>query len=61
MQNYPQNCSAFSQAFVPVLAATREKDGDASTRELIDQIATVLAWALTATCVIGVARKHELR
>ncbi|MDM7948128.1 murein biosynthesis integral membrane protein MurJ [Hydrogenophaga sp.] len=46
---------AFSQAFVPVLAATREKDGDASTRELIDQIATVLAWALTATCVIGVA------
>ena len=46
---------AFSQAFVPVLAASREKDGDAATQLLIDQVATVLAWALTATCVLGVA------
>ena len=46
---------AFSQAFVPVLAAAREKDGEEATRQMIDQIATVLAWALTATCVIGVA------
>ncbi len=46
---------AFSQAFVPVLAAAREKDGEAATRELVDQIATVLAWALTFTCVLGVA------
>ena len=45
---------AFSQAFVPVLAASREKDGDAATKVLIDQVATVLAWALTATCVLGV-------
>ena len=45
---------AFSQAFVPVLAGVREKEGDAATRQLVDQIATVLAWALTITCVIGV-------
>ncbi|TDQ45236.1 murein biosynthesis integral membrane protein MurJ [Tepidicella xavieri] len=45
---------AFSQAFVPVLAATREKDGEAATRELINQVATVLAWALTLTCILGV-------
>jgi putative peptidoglycan lipid II flippase len=46
---------AFSQAFVPVLAASRERDGDAATHALIDQVATVLAWALTLTCVLGVA------
>ena len=45
---------AFSQAFVPVLAASREKDGDAATQVLINQVATVLAWALTAVCVLGV-------
>jgi putative peptidoglycan lipid II flippase len=46
---------AFSQAFVPVLAGAREKDGDDATRVLVSQIATVLAWALTITCVLGVA------
>jgi putative peptidoglycan lipid II flippase len=46
---------AFSQAFVPVLAGVREKEGDEATRAMVDQIATVLAWALTLTCVIGVA------
>jgi putative peptidoglycan lipid II flippase len=45
---------AFSQAFVPVLAGARETDGDAATRVLVSQIATVLAWALTITCVLGV-------
>ncbi len=45
---------AFSQAFVPVLAATREKEGDDATRELVSQIATVLAWALLITTVLGV-------
>ena len=45
---------AFSQAFVPVLAAAREKDGEDATRELVSQIATVLAWALTFTCILGV-------
>jgi len=46
---------AFSQAFVPLLAATREREGDAATRLLIDAVATVLAWVLLLTCVIGVA------
>jgi putative peptidoglycan lipid II flippase len=45
---------AFSQAFVPLLAATRERDGDEVTRRLIDAVATVLAWALLATCALGV-------
>ncbi len=45
---------AFSQAFVPVLAGVREKEGDDATRVLVNQIATVLAWALTVTCVLGV-------
>ncbi len=45
---------AFSQAFVPVLAATREAEGDAATRSLIDAVATVLTWTLVAVCVLGV-------
>jgi putative peptidoglycan lipid II flippase len=46
---------AFSQAFVPVLAASKASAGDAQTRLLIDRTATLLLWALLATCVIGVA------
>jgi len=45
---------AFSQAFVPLLANTRVSDGDEATHRLIDAVATVLAWVLLATCVIGV-------
>ena len=40
---------AFSQAFVPILAASREQEGDEVTHRLIDAVATVLAWALLAT------------
>jgi putative peptidoglycan lipid II flippase len=46
---------AFSQAFVPTLARSKEADGDEATHRLIDSVATVLAWALLATCVLGVA------
>jgi putative peptidoglycan lipid II flippase len=45
---------AFSQAFVPLLAASRERDGDGPTHALIDAVATVLLWALVAVCVLGV-------
>jgi putative peptidoglycan lipid II flippase len=45
---------AFSQAFVPSLAHSKESDGDAATHRLIDGVATVLAWALLATSIIGV-------
>ncbi len=45
---------AFAQAFVPVLANVRAGEGDEATRGLIDAVATVLAWVLLATCVVGV-------
>ena len=45
---------AFAQAFVPLLANSRIAEGDEVTHRLIDAVATVLAWALLATCVIGV-------
>jgi putative peptidoglycan lipid II flippase len=45
---------AFSQAFVPILAGTRTREGDDVTHLLIDAVATVLAWALLLTCALGV-------
>jgi putative peptidoglycan lipid II flippase len=45
---------AFSQAFVPLLAATRAEHGDEATRGLIDAVATLLAWVLLLTCIAGV-------
>ncbi len=45
---------AFSQAFVPVLAASKAQHGDAATQRVVDRVATVLAWALLLTCVLGV-------
>jgi len=44
---------AFTQAFVPILAATRASEGDEVTRRLIDAVATVLAWVLVGLCVVG--------
>ena len=46
---------AFSQAFVPVLAASKTQNGEEATRLLIDRVATLLSWALLLTCVLGVA------
>lgn len=51
---------AFSQAFVPALAHTREQQGEAATRLLVDSVATVLAWVLMATCAVGVAASPAL-
>ncbi|MBU1360618.1 MAG: lipid II flippase MurJ, partial [Gammaproteobacteria bacterium] len=45
---------AFSQAFVPVLAATRTEDGDEGAKALVDHVATLLTWALVTVCAIGV-------
>jgi putative peptidoglycan lipid II flippase len=45
---------AFSQAFVPILAATREAEGDQTTHRLVDAVATVLFWALLAVVALGV-------
>ncbi len=46
---------AFSQAFVPVLAASKSQNGDEATKVLIDRVATLLTWILLLTCVAGVA------
>jgi putative peptidoglycan lipid II flippase len=45
---------AFSQAFVPVLAASKAQNGDDATKILIDRVATLLAWTLLLTCIVGV-------
>ena len=46
---------AFSQAFVPVLAATKATEGEDATRVLLDRVASLLLVALLFTCVLGVA------
>jgi putative peptidoglycan lipid II flippase len=46
---------AFSQAFVPVLSEYRTRRGDADTKLLVDRTATLLALALLAVTVMGVA------
>lgn len=45
---------AFSQAFVPVLATVKQQQGEEATRQLVDRVATVLAWVLLAVSVLGV-------
>ena len=51
---------AFSQAFIPVLAATKAQEGEAATQILIDRVATILAWVLLVVSVIGVAAAPAL-
>lgn len=45
---------AFSQAFVPVLAEYREREGEAATAELIGNTAGVLALVLCGFVILGV-------
>jgi putative peptidoglycan lipid II flippase len=45
---------AFSQAFVPVLAASKAQQGEEATKLLVDRVATLLAWTLVLVCVAGV-------
>ncbi|WP_028605068.1 murein biosynthesis integral membrane protein MurJ [Ottowia thiooxydans] len=45
---------AFSQAFVPVLAATRATEGDVGAKLLIDRVASLLALVLLLLSVLGV-------
>lgn len=45
---------AFTQAFVPLLAATKAEHGEAATQLLIARVATVLFWMLAAVSVLGV-------
>ncbi len=45
---------AFSQAFVPVLAQYRTRNGEEGTKLLVDRVATVLTLSLVAVSAIGV-------
>jgi putative peptidoglycan lipid II flippase len=45
---------AFSQAFVPVLAASKAQNGEEATRQVIDHVATLLAWSLLVLSLMGV-------
>ena len=45
---------AFAQAFVPVFSETREKEGEASVRRLINQVAGRFGLILIAISVLGV-------
>lgn len=45
---------AFSQAFVPILAESRSRDGDEVTRRLLDAVGTVLFIGVMVTSLVGV-------
>lgn len=45
---------AFSQAFVPILAETKERQGGEATRELVDRVASFLALVLLLVSIAGV-------
>lgn len=44
---------AFSQAFVPVLAASKAQHGEEATKVLIGHVSTVLAWVLLIVSLLG--------
>jgi putative peptidoglycan lipid II flippase len=46
---------AFSQAFVPILAEYKNRQGEAATKEMVGHVATILSWSLLITCALGVA------
>src|SRR5688572_8657695 len=46
---------AFSQAFVPILAEHKNRDGHEATRALNDRVATLLFLALVVTAALGMA------
>ncbi|MGL4667302.1 MAG: murein biosynthesis integral membrane protein MurJ [Saezia sp.] len=45
---------AFSQAFVPILASSKEQNTPEQTKQLLDSVASTLAFALLITCIIGI-------
>ena len=45
---------AFSQAFVPVLAASKAQNGEEATRQAVNHVATLLAWSLLVLSLLGV-------
>ncbi|MDP2640557.1 MAG: murein biosynthesis integral membrane protein MurJ, partial [Betaproteobacteria bacterium] len=45
---------AFSQAFVPILAEYRTRNGEGETRLLVDRVATALSLAVLAVSILGI-------
>lgn len=45
---------AFTQAFVPVLAACKTAEGEAGAKQLVDHVGTLLTWTLVLLCAAGV-------
>jgi putative peptidoglycan lipid II flippase len=45
---------AFSQAFVPLLAACKNRQGDGETKQLVDRAATLLFVAVTLVALLGI-------
>jgi putative peptidoglycan lipid II flippase len=45
---------AFSQAFVPILAESRTRQGDEATHKLINAVGSVLFWVLLLVSLLGV-------
>lgn len=45
---------AFQQAFVPILADTRAREGDGGMTGLVNHVAAALFWTLFVVCVLGV-------
>ena len=45
---------AFSQAFVPILAEYRTRNGEGETRLLVDRVATALSLAVVAVSILGI-------
>ena len=46
---------AFQQAFVPILAEVRQRDGIDGMRSMVNHVASVLFWTLLAVSALGVA------
>ena len=45
---------AFSQAFVPLLSEYKTNNGEAETKSLVDQAATVLLWSTILVSIVGI-------
>lgn len=51
---------AFSQAFVPILSEYKNKNSEAETKQLADNVATVLVWSTLLTSVAGIVAAPAL-
>jgi putative peptidoglycan lipid II flippase len=45
---------AFSQAFIPILAQSKNIDGQDATKLLVDRVATILFWVVSTVTLLGI-------